>query len=219
MSTEQGGRYNRPPFWAEYLLQQLVPARSKEDVAGDLLEEYRDSIIPTLGRRANIWDVRQVGWYLLHQVALPAALVSSTLVVRYLFDTLAPVTYTPGIIELRSRIMSWALILIFALAASRAQWRTGRVLSGVLVAFVSAVAGGIGSVAGTVAMLAAWHDPVTLQAWQASGGLGEALWGVPLLLLPISLIPGTTGALVSRVLAVPFRYKSDVHSKTEDQFR
>jgi hypothetical protein len=127
--------------------------------------------------------------------------------VRYLFDTLAPVQYTPGVIHPRSSIMSKALMLIFALTAARAVWRTRRIRSGVLVAFVSAFAGGLGSAAGTAGMLAIWHDPATLHAWQASGGLDEALWGVPLLLVPISLVTGTAGAVMSRLLALPFSVK------------
>jgi hypothetical protein len=207
MNTEQGGTDKRPPYWAEALLQDLVRARDRDDIAGDLLEEYRDSIVPAYGRRADRWYVRQVAWYLLHQVAVPAALVAATLLVRYLFDTLAPVQYIPGVIHPRSSIMSWALMLIFALTAARAVWRTGRVRSGVIVAFGSALAGGIGSVAGTAGMLAIWHDPATLHAWQASGGLDEAFWGVPLLLVPISVVTGTAGAVVSRLLALPFSLK------------
>jgi hypothetical protein len=38
-----------------------------------------------------------------------------------------------------------------------------------------------------------------LQAVQGSGGLAEALWGVPLLLVPIGLITGTTGAIAGRL--------------------
>jgi hypothetical protein len=190
--------------WAEWLLRFLVRVRDHDDIAGDLLEEYRETIVPTWGRRADLWYTLQISWYLLRHVGLPAALIAATLVIRYLFDTFAPVTYTYGVIHPRSSIMSWALMLIFALAAARAVWRTGRISSGVFVALVSAVLGGLVSAAGAALMLAIWHDPATLHAWQMSGGLDEALWGVPLLLIPISLVTGTIGATMSRLVVWPF---------------
>jgi hypothetical protein len=189
--------------WAEWLLRFLVRVRDHDDIAGDLLEEYRETIVPTWGRRADLWYILQISWYMLRHVGLPAALIAATLVIRYLFDTFAPVTYTYGVIHPRSSIMSWALMLIFALAAARAVWRTGRISSGVFVALVSAVLGGLVSAAGAALMLAIWHDPATLHAWQMSGGLDEALWGVPLLLIPISLVTGTIGATMSRFVLWP----------------
>jgi hypothetical protein len=98
--------------------------------------------------------------------------------------------------------MSWTLVLIFALTGARAVWLTKRIRSGVFVALITAALGGIGSALSAAALLAIWHNPATLQAWQSSGGLDEALWGVPLLLIPIGLVTGTIGATVSRILMV-----------------
>jgi branched-subunit amino acid ABC-type transport system permease component len=95
-------------------------------------------------------------------------------------------------------------MLIFALGGARAVWRTGCLSSGVFVAFVSACLGGMGSIAGAASMLAIWHDPATLQAWRTSGGLDEALWGIPLLLTPLGLVTGTIGAMVSWLMLRPF---------------
>jgi hypothetical protein len=130
-------------------------------------------------------------------------LITLTFTVRDLFDTLAPVTYTPGMIHPRSAIMSWTLVLIFAFTGARAVWLTKRIRSGVFVASITAALGAIGSILSAGAMLAIWHDPATLQAWQSSGGLDEALWGVPLLLIPIGLVTGTIGAAASRILFLP----------------
>jgi hypothetical protein len=203
MANEFGAR-PYPPSWAESLLRLTVHVRDQEDVAGDLLEEYRESIVPALGRRADVWYIRQVGWYVFRHIGLPAALIAATLLVRYLLDTLAPVSYVRGVIHPRSSIMSWTLMLIFVLAAARTVWRTGRIRSGVLAALASALLGGMASILGTAGMLAVWHDPATLQAWRSSGGLDEALWGVPLLLTPIGLLTGTIGATASWLLLRPF---------------
>jgi hypothetical protein len=50
-----------PPVWAEALLRALLAQRSRDAIAGDLLEEYRESVFPAVGRlRAQIWYIRQV---------------------------------------------------------------------------------------------------------------------------------------------------------------
>jgi hypothetical protein len=54
-----------PPRWAEILLERLLAARDRETVAGDLREEYADSIVPRRGRlRADLWYLRQVSSFL-----------------------------------------------------------------------------------------------------------------------------------------------------------
>lgn len=50
-----------PPRWLETLLLRCLPARDRETVSGDLLEEYREAQLPHLGRmRANLWYARQL---------------------------------------------------------------------------------------------------------------------------------------------------------------
>jgi hypothetical protein len=52
---------DRPPRWAEWLLEAILPPRDRDTIPGDLLEEYREVIVPTRGRaRANRWYLRQV---------------------------------------------------------------------------------------------------------------------------------------------------------------
>ncbi len=196
-----------PPRWAESLLRMLLPAEDRDSVSGDLLEEYRESVLPALGPRARGWYVRQVAGYVLRKAWMWGAFVAAVLVTRYLFDTLAPVRYTPGVVHPRSAIMSYGLIATFALASGWQAWRSGHLASGVVVAFATAAIGGALSAAGTVACLAIWHDPETLMAVQSSGGLSEALWGVPFLLVPIGLITGATGAIAGR-LANPIVYRA-----------
>jgi hypothetical protein len=195
-----------PPRWAESLLRMLLPPEDRDSVSGDLLEEYRESIVPALGGGADGWYVRQVASYVLRKAWMWGALVGAILITRYLLDTLAPVRYTAGVVHPRSAIMSYSLMATFALCAGWQAWRSGHLRSGVLVALATAVFGGALSAAGTVACLAIWHDPETLQAVQGSGGLAEALWGVPLLLVPIGIITGATGALAGRLAnAIAYR--------------
>ena len=51
----------RPPVWAEAALRCLLPPRNRDRVSGDLLEEYREVVVPGRGVvRANLWYLRQV---------------------------------------------------------------------------------------------------------------------------------------------------------------
>src|SRR5262245_25713216 len=93
-----------PPRWAESLLRLMLPRENRDSVSGDLLEEYRESIVPALGRGADRWYVRQVAGYVLRMTWVWGALVAAILVVRYLFDSLVPVQYTPGVVHSRSAI-------------------------------------------------------------------------------------------------------------------
>jgi hypothetical protein len=55
----------KPPRWAEILLERLLAARDRETVAGDLREEYAESIMPQRGRlAADLWYLRQVSSFL-----------------------------------------------------------------------------------------------------------------------------------------------------------
>jgi hypothetical protein len=50
-----------PPRWAESFLERLLPAHVREEIVGDLREEYVESKLPRYGRlRANLWYVRHV---------------------------------------------------------------------------------------------------------------------------------------------------------------
>ena len=187
-----------PPEWAETLLEASLSADDRESVTGDLLEEYRESIVPALGPRADRWYIRQVSWYVLRAVMPWALLIAVICIARFVVDALVPVTYTRGVVHLRSAIMSRALLATFVIAGGRHAWRARRFGSGVLVAFATAVIGGIASLVGTLVFLGIWHDPATLRAIGGSGGLGEAIAGMPILLILIGTTAGTAGALIGR---------------------
>ena len=50
-----------PPQWLEGMLLWCVPARHRETISGDLLEEYQEEQAPRFGRfRTNLWYLRQI---------------------------------------------------------------------------------------------------------------------------------------------------------------
>lgn len=188
-----------PPHWAESLLRTLLSAKDRDSISGDLLEEYRETIVPALGRKADWWYIRQVAGYALRMTWIWGGVIGAILITRYLLDTLAPVSYTPGVIHPRSAIMTYALMATFVGASGWRVWKSGHLRSGILVAFTAAALGGALSAVGTITALAVWHDPETMQAVRGSGGLAEALWGVPLLLVPIGCVTGAAGAIAGRL--------------------
>jgi hypothetical protein len=194
-----------PPRWAESLLRMMLAPKDRDSVSGDLLEEYRTSIVPSLGGGANRWYIRQAVGYVLRQTWMWGALVAVILVTRHLFDSLTPIHYTPHVVPFRGAVTSWTLIAAVSLGPAWQTWRSGHLRSGFVQVVATAMLGGVLTCAGTLACLAIWHDPATLLAIQNSGGIDEATWGMPVLLLPIGLTFGVPGAIAGRAAAACYR--------------
>jgi hypothetical protein len=51
----------KPPRWAELALDLILKRRDRECIAGDLLEEYREVILPVRGRfLGHVWYLAQI---------------------------------------------------------------------------------------------------------------------------------------------------------------
>jgi hypothetical protein len=185
------------PAWAETLLRLLLPPKDRETVLGDLLEEYRETIIPTLGPAANRWYLRQVGSFLLRASWLWGAVLGAALVIRYLLDTSIP----PTNYWLRATVLTYTIMAACLLAGFTAAWRTRSTRAGVLTSLTAATMGALLSIVGADLMLAVWHDPATLEAWRRSGGLDEAFIDVPLKLIALGVTIGALGAVLGTGLA------------------
>src|ERR1700730_9011292 len=80
-----------PPAWAEALVRLFVKPSDRDNVSGDLLEEYRDSVLPIRGsRRADLWYVGQVLGFMARGAGLWATLFGAAFVVRTAMDWLVP---------------------------------------------------------------------------------------------------------------------------------
>ena len=185
----------RPPRWAEALLCVLLKPEDRDSVSGDLLEEYRDTIVPRRGRAADWWYLRQVAWYLLRASWLWGTVMGSALVIRYLFDTLVP----PADYRIRASVLSWTLLAVCLLASFITTRRTRSMPAGVLASSTAATIGALLSIVGTALMLAAWHDPATLGEWRRSGGLDEAFVDVPLKIIAFGIVMGMAGAVLGKL--------------------
>jgi hypothetical protein len=72
----------RPPQWAEVILQLLLKPEDRESVSGDLLEEYRDTMVPVLGSGAGRWVYMAGGAFLLRASWAWGAVLGAPLVIR-----------------------------------------------------------------------------------------------------------------------------------------
>ena len=195
MSTPHS--HARPPRWAEAILRLLLKPEDRDSVSGDLLEEYRDSIVPARGAAADWWYLRQVGSFLLRASWAWGAILGAALVIRYLFDTLVP----PTDYRMRATALTYTIMTACLLAGFSGAWRTRSMRAGVLTSLSAATMGAFFSIVGTGLMLAVWHDPATLDAWRRSGGLDEAFIDVPLKIIALGAAIGTLGAVLGKGVA------------------
>src|SRR3954462_14055137 len=75
-----------PPPWAESLLRMMLAPKDRDSVSGDLLEEYRESIVPSVGRGAGRWYLRQVAALLWRRTWPWAMLLAASVVWRDTLD-------------------------------------------------------------------------------------------------------------------------------------
>jgi hypothetical protein len=159
----------------------------RETVSGDLLEEYRDAIVPARGTSAaDVWYVRQVTGFLVRATWLWALVFSGSFVARTAFDWLAPTTD----FHVRAEWSTYIGVAIFLLAGFWAAWRSGSVIAGTVVAAVASQVAAVFSVIGASVLLAILRGPQIDRAIAGSGGLGEVYF-LPFMMIVPALILGT----------------------------
>ena len=109
----------RPPRWAEALLRVLLRDEDRESISGDLLEEYREAILPALGPAADGWYMRQVASFLFRASWTWGAILGGALVIRYLIDTLVP----PADYLVRAQILTYTVMAACAVPGFYTAWR------------------------------------------------------------------------------------------------
>jgi len=197
--TGRSSEFAQPPRWAAALLSWLLPSDESETVAGDLIEEYRDAVLPALGRRqADVWLVRQVAGFVWRAPVVWGLLVAGFISGRFLLDTFAP----PASYAQRSFFTTWSSILLYLLAGAWGARRTGRARTGTLVAVSAHAIGWSVNAAITAAVFVGVirDDPEMLSVFQQTGDWGEQ-WLLPLMLLPFVIVLGSLGGVCGRTLA------------------
>ena len=184
----------QPQSWALALLSLFLPARGRDGILGDLLEEYHETQLPARGAApANRWFVRQMLGFL-WRASLPwGLLVSALMVGRDILD----VTIPTSDFRLRAAVTTWTCISLFTAGGLYAGWRAQRTLSGTVVGFVAAVIACVISTLYASAAVLLARPTITGDAL-AYRGLVEAL-DVPVVpILILGVLAGTIGGGIGR---------------------
>jgi hypothetical protein len=186
----------RPPRWAEALLRGLLPPDDAETISGDLLEEYRKTVYPLLGRRsADLWFLRQVGGFAWRATWQWGVLLAALQVGRNALDWLVP----PPDFKVRSIVTTYTAISLFVAAGFWAAYRTRSFRASVLAGIATGAISFVLSVSGNLVLLAIWHDPQTARAIDYSGGLDE-MFVLPGFAAVVGTFLASVGGLIGRGL-------------------
>jgi hypothetical protein len=199
--TTSGSTSPLPPPLAENALRMLLGRDIAETVSGDLLEHYRESVYPLLGKsRADLWFVGQVAGFAWRATWIWAALFAAAFLGRQAFDWFVPTQdFTT-----RSLISTYVAMSIFITLGCWRAWRTRSILGSALAASIAATVAAVLNITGTAVMIAIWHDPQTRLAIANSGGLGESFSLPVMVILPATLL-AIAGGLLGKIGATLFR--------------
>ena len=193
MNGEASPSAPSPPFWADAMLRMVLPPRHRESVSGDLLEEYRESVLPARGtRRADSWYVRQAAGFVLRATWWWGVLSAAAVITRTAFDWFVP----PETFHARAVATTYTAVAVFLAAGFFTAWRSRSLGAGALAGIATGLISAILVVAGSLITLGLWHDERTLWAIERSGGLTE-VFALPILIL----VPGTIVAALGGALA------------------
>ena len=187
----------QPPAWAQALVSLLVPARDRDSISGDLLEEYRETVVPQRGSRAaNAWYLRQVAGFMWRACLPFGVALGATLAVREVIDATIPTTDN---YHYRAAVTTYLAFGIYSLTGLHFGWRTDRTLSGGVVATavtIVAIAMAVTTLVATTALLSAG----VIDRVPSYEGLREGL-DVPIApMLAVGGVFGTLGAAIGRAL-------------------
>jgi hypothetical protein len=198
--SKRSSRSENPPRWADALLRLLIRRDGVEDVSGDLLEEYRETVRPALGGgRADVWYVAQVLGFIPPACWVLGGAQGAAMVIRNAFDWFVPTTN----FNTRSMVTTLTAIALFLAAGLWVAWRSGSLRSGLLAGFVTSAAAAFVSLVGAACLLSLRHDPQTLLAIANSGGLGE-VFELPVLLIVPATVVAAIGAAAGKLLRMGF---------------
>jgi hypothetical protein len=123
--------------------------------------------------------------------AVWAVLFATAFIARTALDWLLP----PVDFYMRSTASTLLGVGLLLMAGVWVAMRSGSVLAGTLIGFAVAAIAALVSVTGAAVLLAIWHDPGTMAAIRASGGLGE-VFELPVMMILPGAVLGTLGGVV-----------------------
>lgn len=184
----------RPPAWAEALLRLSLKATDRENVSGDLLEEYRGSVVPVRGKTAaDWWYVHQVAGFVWRATWVWAVAFSAPFLARTAYDWLVPTTD----FHLRSELSTYIGVATLLSIGLWAGWRSRSFAAGVVIAVVASQLAAIISVVGGGLLLVLLDTTDVRRAIAGSGGLDEVFFLPFMMIIPAIIVGGVGSAAAS----------------------
>jgi hypothetical protein len=192
-----------PPPWAAWLLETLVPRRHHDILAGDVLDRYRDQILPAQGRtRANRWFLARVAEWAWTESRLACLIV----VLSFLFGD----GLYPGLPDSGATARAWlnATVPVCALVALgvRAGWRSG-IRAAVITGFLASCLGTAAILMLTVVSLAIARPQLMKigMSWESMRDVAS--------ILRTSTLAGTMASVVGGLVGTGLRAMKSSHMR------
>lgn len=183
-----------PPAWSEALLRIFLRPEVFSSFSGDLLEQYRDSVLPARGLSgADRWYLAQVAGIILRKSLPWAALFAAAFVGRTALDWLQPTNH----FETRAQVSTAIAAALLLAAGFVTSWKSRSFLAGAAAGLATTAIATVLSMAGIALLLPIWHDPRTMTTIAGSGGLSEAFFLPVWLMIPGVIIAGLGGILAA----------------------
>jgi hypothetical protein len=183
-----------PPAWADAWLRLLLPARDRETVSGDLMEEYRETVRPMRSRlAADAWYLGQVSRFA-WRPGLWAIFLAAIYISRTAFDWFVPTANFAPRSEATTLVMISTLLVIGASSALRAQ----SIGAGIVTTASALVMSAVLCTIATTVMYVGWQSPQVTNAINSSGGLAE-VYTLPVMLIAPGTAIGAFGAWLARL--------------------
>ena len=190
-----------PPAWAEAALTLVLAPRDRDSVSGDLLEAYRDSVVPARGpAAANAWYVRQVAGFVWRATWLWALAFSVAFVARNAYDWLVPTTD----FHQRAEVTTYIAVATLLLTGFSAAWRSRSAIAGLLVTILASQIAAVFSVVGSSILLAFLRSPKIDANIAGSGGI-EEVYVLPFLMIVPATILGTVSGVAGWITRMVVR--------------
>jgi len=183
-----------PPAWADTWLRLLLPARDRDTVSGDLMEEYRENVRPSKSRlAADIWYVGQVSRFA-WRPGLWAIFLAAAYISRTAFDWFVPTTNFVPRAEATTLVMISTLLVIGASSTLRSQ----SIGAGIVATASALIMSAAMCTIATTLMYVGWQSPQLIDAINSSGGLAE-VYSLPIMLIVPGTAIGAFGACIARL--------------------
>jgi hypothetical protein len=194
-----------PPAWAQSWIEMLAPARQRDAVLGDLLEEYHETQVPQHGvAAADRWFKRQAHGFLWSASVLPGVLMGAIMCFGVLRDPAALPLHALTAPGGHAASAHYAVPLIFVLAGLRLGWSTRRADGAFLVAPTVTL---MASVMGFAAAFGAFGIPALIDHSPAAAAALYDGTDIPVqIILPAGVLLTLLGAAIGALMpAAPLK--------------